>query len=78
MHVINETLISIIIFLHKSKVFLEMNGPLSSVNFYNKISFFLSSNTNAIHVTSEKIKNYAGDCERHIVKFAQIDSISSR
>ena len=23
-------------FLHKSKVFVEVNGPLSSVNFYNK------------------------------------------
>ena len=48
MHAINETLISIIMFWHKSKVFVEINGPLSSMNFYNEISFFLSSNTNTI------------------------------
>ena len=38
---INETLISTTIFWHKSKVFVEMNSPLSSENFYNKISFFI-------------------------------------
>ena len=70
MHAINETQISTIIFWDKSKVFVEMNDPVSSVNFYNKISFFLSSNMNTIHVISEKIKNYTGDCDRHIVKFA--------
>ena len=31
----NKTLISIII-CHKSKVFVEVNGPLSSVRLYNK------------------------------------------
>ena len=64
-HAINETLISIAIFWHKPKVFVEINGPLSSLNFYNKFIHFLSSNTNTIHVISEKVKNYAGDCKRH-------------
>ena len=54
-HAINETLISIIIFWHKSKVFVEINDPFSSVNFYNKFYYFLSNNTNTIHVISEKI-----------------------
>ena len=65
MHAINETLISITIFWHKPKVFVEINSPLSSLNFYNKFIHFLSSNTNTIHVISEKVKNYAGDCKRH-------------
>ena len=60
MHAINETLISTIIFWHKSKVFVEMNGLLSSVNFYNKISFFLSSSTNSIDIISENIKKLHG------------------
>ena len=33
MHAINQTLISIIIFWDKPKVFVEINCPLSSVNF---------------------------------------------
>ena len=66
MHTINKTHISIIIFWHKPKVFVEINDPLS-VNFNNKFFHFLSSNTNTIHVISEKIKNYTGDCEKHSV-----------
>ena len=65
MHAINETLISITIFWHKPKVFVEINGLSSSVNFYNKFIPFLSSNTNTIHAISEKVKNYTGDCKRH-------------
>ena len=42
MHAINETLILITIFLLKPKIFVEINGPLSSMNFYNKfIHFFI-------------------------------------
>ena len=65
MHAINKTLISIIIFEHKPNVFVEINGPLSSVNFNNKFFHSFMSNTNSIHVLSEKIKNYTGDCEKH-------------
>ena len=35
------------------------------MNFYDSFFIFLSSNTNTIHVISEKIKNYTGDCEKH-------------
>ena len=59
MHAINETLISPIIFWHQPKVFVEMNGLLSSVNFYNKFHF-LSSNTNIIYIISENIKKLHG------------------
>ena len=52
----NVKLISIIILKHKPKVFVEINGPLSSVNFNNKFFHFFMSNTNTIHVISEKIK----------------------
>ena len=31
---------------------------------FNKFVHFLSSNTNTIHVISEKVKNYTGDCKR--------------
>ena len=64
---INKTLISIIIFKHKPKVFVEINDSLSSLNFNNKFIHFFMSNTNTIDVISEKVKNYTGD--RHIVKF---------
>ena len=47
------------------KGFVEINGPLFSMNFNNKFFHFSSSNTNTIHVISEKIKNYTGDCEKH-------------
>ena len=40
----------------------------TNVHFYDKI--FLSSNTNTIHVISENIKNYTGDRDKHIAKFA--------
>ena len=69
MHAINKTLISIIIFKHKHKVFVEINGPLSSLNFNNKFIHFFMSNTNTIHVISKKVKNDTGDCDGHIVKF---------
>ena len=49
----------------KPKVFVEVNGPLSSVHFNNKFFHFLSSNTNTIHVIGEKIKSNTGFCEKH-------------
>ena len=51
-------------FRHKSKVFVKVNGPLSSVKFYDKFSC-LSSNRNTIYVISEKFENCIGNYETH-------------
>ena len=64
MHAINETRILITIFWLKPKVFVEINGPLSSVNFYNKLFHFLSSKKHH-SCNKREIKNYTGDCEKH-------------
>ena len=52
-------------FWHKSKIFIEVNGPLPSAKFYNKFYCFYIEQQKYDLCNKRKIKNCTCDYERH-------------